>query len=212
MRDLFKRTDVDIMTIKRVEPDFPDEWAIRSAAYHLQQANEKMLKSYISLCGVRPPYTHDIGQLIMTANDNNIFIPVTTQEVAMSLTYWQAKTRYDPSVYFRPEDYQKGKQSFQELKELVVDKLLEIDLIPAIQAFVENGLQGEYSNGDFSIRVGENADFVITYENKEIVQGLYGTTEALACDNVDDTIIQKVAAMADEEISPYYGQNNSRNR
>lgn len=40
------------------EKGFPDEYAVRGAVYHLQQAIEKALKAAVLINGETPPFTH----------------------------------------------------------------------------------------------------------------------------------------------------------
>lgn len=71
------------------------------SAYHLQQATEKLIK--IQIYKNMPPnaklklYTHNIGALIKQAQTNGImiYIPKYINQHAMTITNWEASSRYD---------------------------------------------------------------------------------------------------------------------
>lgn len=71
------------------------------AAYHLQQAVEKILKYQIYQSGIRVDngkmYRHDIRKLLDYAEEENIrlIVPDYVQKHANSITDWEAGSRYD---------------------------------------------------------------------------------------------------------------------
>ena len=60
---MMKLAECDYKLCLLSEREFPDEYAIRGAVYHLQQAIEKMLKAIIIYNGETPEFTHDIYHL-----------------------------------------------------------------------------------------------------------------------------------------------------
>ncbi len=71
------------------------------AAYHLQQAVEKILKYQIYKSGIRIDnhrmHRHDIRMLLDYAEEENVqmIVPDYVQKHANSITEWEAGSRYD---------------------------------------------------------------------------------------------------------------------
>ena len=71
------------------------------AAYHLQQATEKLIKYQIYRATANPNntklYTHNIEKLIVYADslDTGIDIPVYVRKRSLEITEWEAGSRYD---------------------------------------------------------------------------------------------------------------------
>lgn len=73
-----------------------DEELITIAGYHIQQALELAIKHVLSLNGVPNQKTHDIDQLIVYAESNEIelYLPNELRERADIISQWETKTRY----------------------------------------------------------------------------------------------------------------------
>ncbi len=87
----FKTYDI-IMGVAR-----DDKSQVKSAAYHLQQAAELMLKHCIEISGIAYPKTHDIGQLLGVMDFSQIFSENILTMLTMSsgtITEMESKTRY----------------------------------------------------------------------------------------------------------------------
>lgn len=78
-----------------------DDCHVDMAEYHIQQAIEKVLKEYISRCGVTPKRTHDISQLYFTAKGLGLELPQPLDSTlllcASTLTEAEAISRYASS-------------------------------------------------------------------------------------------------------------------
>ena len=97
-----------------MEKFFPDEFAVRTALYHLQQAVEKTLKALVLYNGEFPPFTHDIGKLIVQCEKLGESFSDSAELVADSLTLWENQTRYDPFVNFSEKKYKIAKSFYNE--------------------------------------------------------------------------------------------------
>lgn len=92
--DLLKLAEWDFKTAVDMEKSFPDEYAVRASAYHLQQAVEKILKAAILYNGENPPFTHDIGRLAEHCSKLGISFDDELENIADTLTLWESKCRF----------------------------------------------------------------------------------------------------------------------
>lgn len=123
MTEMLDRAEEDYKICKQLETCLPDEFAVRGCVYHIQQANEKALKAYLSLNGIQPPFSHDIGRLVSMAQNDNLDIPEETIRIANTLTLWESKSRYDPYIFFNKDEYSDAKTSYQKLAELIKSEM-----------------------------------------------------------------------------------------
>lgn len=119
MIELLNRAEEDYKICKQLEPCLPDEFAVRGCVYHIQQANEKVLKAYLCVNGIQPPFSHDIGRLVGMAEQENLEIPMETRRVANTLTLWESKSRYDPYIYFSKDEYDFAKFSYEKICKMI---------------------------------------------------------------------------------------------
>lgn len=119
----------------RVEKDFPKEYAISAASYHIEQAIEKLLKGLILVYGETPEYTHNIAKLKVHAKNIGIELPNDLEELADTLTMWEATVRYDPFIDFSQSKYDRCKCVYEELYEMLsyeIDRLQNINNIDLV--------------------------------------------------------------------------------
>ena len=110
--DLINLADFDFKTCEAIEEHFPDEFAIRTATYHLQQAVEKILKAVILYNGENPAFTHDIGRLADHCNKLGVSFGDELENIADTLTLWESKSRYDPYITFAQKKYDMAKRVY----------------------------------------------------------------------------------------------------
>lgn len=113
--DLVKIAECDYMACKAMEEHFPDEFAVRTALYHLQQAVEKLLKAVIIYNGEHPAFTHDIGKLADHCKALGENYSDNLDDISDSLTLWESKSRYDPYISFSKKKYDKAKNIYDEI-------------------------------------------------------------------------------------------------
>ncbi len=115
----------------KVEEDFPDEYAVSAATYHIQQAVEKQLKALLLLHGETPEFTHSILKLADRCQKCGIALPEALDDISEALTLWETASRYDPFVAFSQKKYEKAKTVYMELDQTLSRMLSEIHAEPS---------------------------------------------------------------------------------
>lgn len=121
--DLLKLSECNYFACKAMEEHFPDEFAVRAALYHLQQAVEKILKAMIIFNGEYPAFTHDIDKLAEHCKKLGEQFSDNLDDVSDSLTLWESKSRYDPYISFSNTKYDKAKKVYEEISDKLKEKL-----------------------------------------------------------------------------------------
>ena len=95
---------------------------LEGAAYHVQQAAEKLIKGYLTDLGVAYPFTHDVGALAGRIPDSD---PLKADAVALDATSsWATQWRYpvdDPATNPIPDlaDIETWRQKVEDLTHLM---------------------------------------------------------------------------------------------
>ena len=95
---LFRSAKADYETAVMIwKNPYNDEMILNNAAYHLQQAVEKVLKGALECVGVTVPNTHRISKLVKMISDNEANLTVTewVDDHSEMLGEWEAQSRYD---------------------------------------------------------------------------------------------------------------------
>jgi HEPN domain-containing protein len=96
-KGLFEIAKADARIARLTLDSLQDELSINIAAYHTQQAIEKLLKSVLNLSGVTYPATHNLSLLMDLATQKQIAYPDWLDEVSFMLNAWSTQTRYNAS-------------------------------------------------------------------------------------------------------------------
>lgn len=120
----------DYKTCLLAEKEFPDEYAITAAAYHMQQAIEKVLKGLILIYGETPEFTHNIAKLRVHLSKLGMELPEELEDISDTLTAWESNLRYDPFINFSEKKYAAAKSIYNELSECLKR---EISLIKPVE-------------------------------------------------------------------------------
>lgn len=88
--------DEDILVIERilVGPEIP--WG--PACFHAQQAAEKYLKALLIQRWIRPPHTHELGELLRACRAERYVLPSLDADCAL-LNDFSVKPRYPPDPF-----------------------------------------------------------------------------------------------------------------
>lgn len=117
--EMMKLAECDYKLCLLSESEFPDEYAVRGAVYHLQQAVEKMLRAVIIFHGEIPEFSNDIYRLIQCCKRLGEAFSDNSEDIADTLILWKVKSRYEPYVDFTAEKYGKAKKLYAEICEKV---------------------------------------------------------------------------------------------
>lgn len=121
--DLIKLSEYDFLSCKAMEEHFPDEFAVRAALYHLQQAVERLLKATILFNGEHPEFTHDIDKLAEHCKTFGNNYSEDLDLIADSLTMWESKSRYDPYISFSAKKYEMAKKVYGEIRTSLMQQI-----------------------------------------------------------------------------------------
>ena len=108
------------------EKEFPDEYAVSAAAYHIQQAVEKILKGLTLIYGETPEFTHNIAKLSMRLGSLGIKLPDELEDISDTLTLWESTVRYDPFIDLSEKKYSCAKRVYAELWAMLEKELSNI--------------------------------------------------------------------------------------
>ncbi len=113
---LFRSAKMDFETAKALwKMPWDDEMILNNAAYHLQQAVEKVLKGALECVGVTVPNTHKITKLLSMVRNNgaNIVITDWIDDHSEMLSEWEAETRYNMDFLVEKRKLDKAIQEIQ---------------------------------------------------------------------------------------------------
>lgn len=115
--DLLELAEGDYKMCLLAEKGFPDEYAVRGAVYHLQQAIEKSLKAAVLINGETPPFTHNIAVLAHQCNKLGVGLSEEFETVYDAVSFWESSSRYDPYFSFTQSSYQTAKALYCEVSQ-----------------------------------------------------------------------------------------------
>ena len=124
--DLLLLAERDRKLCRLVEGDFPEEYAVSAAAFHMQQAIEKLLKGIILISGEEPAYTSDIAKLTSHCKRLDIEMPKELDDISDTITLWGTSSGYDPYMKFSRKKYDTAKEMCDHLYEKLSNELDEI--------------------------------------------------------------------------------------
>lgn len=117
--------------LSRVEDDLEmvaagvERGRLRPAAFHVQQAAEKLLKALLVLAGAAVPKTHDLDRLIRLAGADRA-LPASAADQLAALTSWATIGRYpEPEEDIAPtaEEIAEALGLLRMLEDLVRERL-----------------------------------------------------------------------------------------
>ena len=112
--EMYKLAQINMQGCLLLEKDFPQQYAVLLAVYHLRQAVEMELKTLLLLRGREPTATHDIAELAAACRQEKFPIPESVIDMADTLTQWES-VRYDPFLDLTGDEYAKAKAAYTKL-------------------------------------------------------------------------------------------------
>lgn len=132
---LFRSARMDLETAKTLwKTTWEDEMMLNNAAYHLQQAVEKVLKGALECVGVTVPNTHKIPKLLSMAVNNgaNLVITDWIDDHSEMLSEWEAEARYNMDFIVEKRKLDKA-----------IEEVEDFFQVNGIQKELRRELQGE---------------------------------------------------------------------
>ncbi len=133
---LFRSARMDYETAEMIwQSHTNDEMILNNAAYHLQQAVEKILKGALECVGVTVPYSHKISKLVSMIINNgaNLIITDWLDDHAEMLSEWETETRYNMDFLVEKRKLDRAMSEVRKFMEIngIQDALREELLDPA---------------------------------------------------------------------------------
>ncbi|MCC8050852.1 MAG: HEPN domain-containing protein [Clostridiales bacterium] len=118
---LFRSARMDYETAQMIwREQTADEMILNNAAYHLQQAVEKILKGALECVGVTVPYSHKISKLVsmITNNGANLVVTDWLDDHAEMLSEWETETRYNMDFLVEKRKLDKAMEEVRNFMEI----------------------------------------------------------------------------------------------
>ncbi|MCC8107192.1 MAG: HEPN domain-containing protein [Clostridiales bacterium] len=118
---LFRSARMDYETAQMIWwEQTADEMILNNAAYHLQQAVEKILKGALECVGVTVPYSHKISKLVsmITNNGANLVVTDWLDDHAEMLSEWETETRYNMDFLVEKRKLDKAMEEVRNFMEI----------------------------------------------------------------------------------------------
>ncbi len=118
---LFRSARMDYETAQMIwREQTADEMILNNAAYHLQQAVEKILKGALECAGVTVPYSHKISKLVsmITNNGANLVVTDWLDDHAEMLSEWETETRYNMDFLVEKRKLDKAMEEVRNFMEI----------------------------------------------------------------------------------------------
>lgn len=100
-----------------------DEAFLNAIGYHLQQSVEMAVKYLLDDNGIKFPWTHDIDQLIIVANKNNVdlMMPDYISDHSEMFSLWESKTRYVLDYHLEASKVEKALHGVNDYLNIVIE-------------------------------------------------------------------------------------------
>lgn len=136
---LFRSARMDYRTAEMIwREKTNDEMILNNAAYHLQQAVEKVLKGALECVGVTVPYSHKISKLVAMVFNNGANLTITDwlDDHAEMLSEWETETRYNMDFLVEKRKLDRAMEEVRNFMEIngIKDSLREELLEPEKKA------------------------------------------------------------------------------
>ena len=127
MSSLLDRAEADIAIAKLLlTPDgnpTNDEMITDQAAYHVQQAIEKILKFQTEMMGIPYRKTHNLIGLISELENNGFTVSDELKMRSFIISDWEASSRYNDDFIVVKSDIQKAIDLYEELRSDILSGL-----------------------------------------------------------------------------------------
>ena len=129
---LFRSAWMDFQTAQMIwERPYNDETILNNAAYHLQQAVEKVIKGALECAGITVPNTHKITKLIQMVSNHgaNLVITEWLDDHSEMLSEWEAESRCNMDFLV---EKRKLERAIQEIQVFLTVNGIQMELRPEL--------------------------------------------------------------------------------
>lgn len=123
-----ERRDLVVGLLRKAESDLTavsatiDAEAYDVAAFHAQQATEKLLKAFLASAGIDFPYTHNLAKLVELCSGVDPAFDTLVSVVEL-LTPYAVELRYDSEFWPTEEEARDALASAEKVKQFVCIRL-----------------------------------------------------------------------------------------
>lgn len=121
-KDLMMLAEADLKVSETLLNSFNDELIQNNAAYHTEQALEKLMKSLKEANGANATITHNITTLRKDLEELKIEVPEWVSDMDDEISSWATTIRYNANFKSDHDSIDKANKLIREWMDILLDK------------------------------------------------------------------------------------------